>query len=175
MLIGVLIVYGNFIRPAYDNTIKLRSELAVQTKTLAEQENAVKQVQTLISQFESIARLQDAISLALPLSESVPQSLVQYGALAQLSNVAIKDVSLQYLAIEKTSKKSSLSLVKGVGKLRFDLNIAGEYEALKGFVDNLEKSIRLSDIVSLKLDKAGEVEKKSHSLHLTVDNYYQTR
>ena len=90
LLIAVAVIYVELIKPAYSSIQNLRGEIQARNNLLEEQNHAVSQVQNLISQLQdqNIAKFQEQISLVLPTTESVPQALSQYQAIAQASGLA---------------------------------------------------------------------------------------
>lgn len=172
MIIASLVVYAYFIRGAFDGVSQLRSEAASRERIKLEQQNAVQQAQNLLAQFQSVADLQDLVSLALPLQENVTQALNQFQAIAQASQLSLQSASLQRLAITTTARQS---IIKGVGRLRFTLRLLGSYESIKGFVNSLQNSVRLSDVASLSFQRTGAAGQNLYTANLVVDVYYQSQ
>ena len=173
---GGLVIYSSYIRPAYEGVKKLRGEVAVKQQALDDQDNAIKQVQSLIKQFESVSQLQDKISLFFPPEENVPQSLVQLESLSRITGVSLEAVNPQYIADNSAVKKKEglASVIKSIGKTRFSVKVSGSYEGLKNFIKGLAESIRIFDIADFKLESGGS-EEGYYTINLSVDNYYQTQ
>lgn len=173
LLIAVVVVYVKFIQPAYSEVQNLRGEIEARQNLLQNQSQAVSQVQNLISQLQNqnISQFQDQISLVLPASESVPQALNQYQAIAQASGLSIQSASVSYLAIKPSA--ANISLAKGVGTNRFKLNVLGPYEAIKTFFEAIETNVRLTDLVSSKLSRTGQPGQNLYLNEIVVDSYYQ--
>ncbi|MBI2591548.1 MAG: type 4a pilus biogenesis protein PilO [Candidatus Brennerbacteria bacterium] len=177
LFIASIVVYSNSIRPVYEDIKKLRGEAAIKQQTLDDQDNAVKQVQGLIREFESISQLQDKISLFLPLEENVPKSLVQFDSLSRISGVSIESIAPQYIVADSGVKKKEglSSVIKSVGKIKFVLKILGSYEGSKNFIKGLGESIRIFDISDFKIDQQKDSNGELVSIIMSLDNYYQTQ
>ena len=175
LLIAVVIVYVKLIQPAYSDVQKLRGEIQAQQNLLQDQSQAVTQVQNLISQLQNqnIAQFQEQISLVLPTSESVPQALSQYQAIAQASGLSIQSVGLSYLAIKPAA--TDINLAKGIGTDRFKLKVLGPYEAIKTFFQAIETNVRLTDLVSFKISRIGQPGQNLYLNEIVVDSYYQPK
>lgn len=174
--LGGLVVYSSYIRPEYETIKKLRGEVAVKQQALDDQDNAIKQVQALIRQFESVSQLQDEISLFLPLEENVTQSLMQLESLSSITGVSLETVNPQFAVDSTIKKKEGLAaIIKPVGKIRFTFKVSGSYEGLKNFVKGLAESIRIFDIAEFKFDRRGESDEDFYTVNFSADNYYQNQ
>jgi Tfp pilus assembly protein PilO len=173
LLIAVVVVYVKFIQPAYSEVQNLRGKIQARQNLLQDQSQAVSQVQNLISQLQNqnISQFQDQISLVLPTTESIPQALNQYQAIAQASGLSIQSASVSYLAIKPST--ANINLAKGTGTNRFKLNVLGPYEAIKTFFEAIETNVRLTDLVSSKLSRTGQPGQNLFLNEMVVDSYYQ--
>ncbi|MEK7146987.1 MAG: hypothetical protein AAB772_01890 [Patescibacteria group bacterium] len=177
LFIGSLVVYSSYILPSYESIKKLRGEVAVKQQALDDQDNAIKQVQALIRQFESVSDLQGKISLFLPLEENIAQSLAQLESLSRISGVSLNSVIPQYVASDSAVKKKEglASIIKSVGKIRFTVRASGSYEGLKNFIKGLGDSIRIFDVSDFKVDGSSDSANDFYIINLSLDNYYQTQ
>lgn len=175
LMIAVIIIFLKLIKPAYVEVQNLRGEINARVILLEDQTKAVSQVQNLISQLQeqNISQFQEQISLILPLTESVPQALSQYQTIAQVNGLNIQSAGLNYLAIKPSA--SNISLAKRIGTVRFKLKILGSYEALKTFMQAVETNVRLTDLVELKISRAGQPKQNLYLNEVVVDAYYQTQ
>ncbi len=175
LLIAVVVVYVKLIQPVYSDVQKLRGEIQARQNLLQDQSQAVTQVQNLISQLQNqnITQFQEQISLVLPTSESVPQALSQYQAIAQASGLSIQSVGLNYLAIKPAA--TDINLAKGIGTDRFKLKVLGPYEAIKTFFQTIETNVRLTDLVSFKISRTGQPGQNLYLNEIVVDSYYQAK
>ncbi len=174
LMVTVIVVFIKLIKPAYLEVQKLRGEIEARANLLKEQTNAVSQVQNLISQLQTqnVTQFQEQISLVLPLTESVPQALSQYQAIAQAGGLSIQSIGLNYLAIKPPV--SNIGLAKGRGTVRFKLKVLGSYEAMKTFTQAIETNVRLTDLVSFKISRTGQPGQNLYLNEIVVDSYYQS-
>jgi Tfp pilus assembly protein PilO len=171
-LIGSIFVYASMIRPALDEIDGLRGKLASRADVLENYGQAVKQLQNLLAQHQETTDVQQQVSLALPIGQNVPQAINQVIGIASANNLTVQSMGLQQLAI----KPATAPLVRGVGTLRMNARVAGNYQNFKSFLKNLETNITLLDITSLKIEVQKE---KTGALFLAytmaIDTYYQTQ
>ncbi len=175
LLITVTVIYVKMIRPANSEIQNLRGEIQARENLLSKQTQAVSQIQNLISQLQNqnITQFQEQISLVLPISESVPQALNQYQAIAQASGLSIQSIGVDYLAIKPAA--SNINITKGTGTDRFKLKLLGSYEAMKTFFQAIETNVRLTDLVSFKINRTAQPGQNLYLNEIVVDSYYQTR
>ena len=171
-LVGSIFVYGYLIRPALDEINELRGKVASRSDVLDNYGAAVKQLQNLLAQYQESADIQNQVSLALPIGQNVPQDINQIVGIAAANNMNVKSLGLQQMAI----KPSKAPLVKGMGTLRINTQLAGSYANFKSFLRSLETNITILDMANLKI----EIQKdKIGSLfmvyNMSIDTYYQTQ
>ncbi len=171
LFMASLFVYATLIRPAYDVVTLLRGELVSKTEFLQRQQGAISDVQQLLAQYQGVANLSDSLSMALPNKENVSSILSQITAIAQSSGIAIQAVGVTYLPLKPAT--ATISLARGLGTLRLDIEMAGPYASLKRFLQSLETNIRVMDIQNLTIDPIGSSDQDLFSYSLNVDTYYQ--
>jgi Tfp pilus assembly protein PilO len=166
--IGTLVVYASFLKPALDKVLEQRSVIVSKTMLFNNQRSAVSQVQKLVSQFQSIAKLQEAVSLAMPMSENTTDALNQIQAITRSAQVNLKSISIAAGSFEPSRQP----LVKRLGSLSVNATVEGGYENIKKFLAALETNVRVANIRTFSLALVpGPAE--LYSLNLTVDIYYQ--
>lgn len=175
LMIAVVVIYIKLIKPDYTDVQKLRGEIQARKNLLEEQTNAVRQVQELISQLQNqnITHFQEEISLILPLTESIPQAVDQYQAVARAAGLSIQSIGLNYLAIKPAA--SDTGLAKGIGTIRFKLKLLGSYEGMKVFSQAIETNVRLTDLVDFKINRTAQPGQNLYLNEITVDSYYQSK
>ncbi|MEK7520620.1 MAG: type 4a pilus biogenesis protein PilO [Patescibacteria group bacterium] len=174
--IMAVVIYALFIRPEYDNVQRLRSEVASRAQAVEQQKDVVKQIQRLLQEYQGVARLQETLSLALPQESGVAEALNQLNGAAQIGGLAIQSAGVQSLAIRPSS--APIKSAKGIGTLRFNAKISGDYDQIKRFLQMLETNIRLMDVKSLKIESGVDPTQKSvqkYLYNITVDAYYQVK
>lgn len=171
LVVGALIVYAVLVNPAYQEVQELRGKLASKSDLYQIRSQQFTQVQNLIAQYQGVALLQEGLSLALPQKVETENIINQLDAIAKNNRVFIDSISLDFLPIQQTKKRT---LVKGFGTLRMSLKLLGPYSSFKGFLDSLETNIRIMDLRNLKISPAGEANEDFFSYSLTIDTYYQT-
>ncbi|MEK7555312.1 MAG: type 4a pilus biogenesis protein PilO [Patescibacteria group bacterium] len=171
LFISALVVYGSFIKPVYEDIKAKRAELSSQRAIEKQLRTAAEQIQNLLAQYQDIGLVRETVSVILPNEQAMPQAVAQITGLAENNSLSIQSLTSQYLAIKPSGDSN---LIRGLGTLRFDVRLIGDYKSLKAFVGQLENNIRLMDLVSLKVDPVGAPGKDIFLYTVTVDTYYQT-
>lgn len=169
LLIAAVIVYSNLVYPAYNEIQKLRDQRKADLNLLQEQGEAINAVNRLLSEYQSLAQIQENISMVLPNKEGVPSVINQLQGLARINNLNIDSLSLQYPPL----KASADSLIKPLGTLRVTVRLNGDYKNLRPFLEDIETNIRLMDVYSLGIEGGGVPGKIKLTYNLVLDTYYQ--
>lgn len=175
-LVSSLVVYFQFIQPAYEDAQNIKAQQLSQQNFLDSEKAVVKQVQDLISSYEGQVQIQQAVSAALPLSPDAAGALAQLYGLAQDNSLVVQSVSVGFSG-GSGGGVSQFSLQKPVGTINFQLNVVGTYESFKTFLSMLETNIRIFDLKSLNIQPTSATGGKSapdlYNYGLTVSAYYQ--
>lgn len=170
-LIAAFIVYGSLIRPELGIVADKRDKNASQENLFENQKAAVASVQQLLTQFKSFPKLQENVSLAMPVGESTTEALNQWQAIVRTSNVGVRSFSLKPLALQPASKNEPLT--KRLGILEMNTTVDGSYEGIKSFLRYLETNIRIANTKSISVTPIIGSLGDRYSLALTVEMYYQ--
>ncbi len=168
--LAIILVYINLIRPELSAIEKKRSLVVSKETLFNNQVKAVDEVQKLISEFQSTARLQETVSLAMPLHENVTEALNQLQAIARNSQTNITSFSLTPLALEPGRQP----LAKRLGTLELAIAVQGSYEGLKNFVKSLETNVRVTNINNFRIAPINLVSTQDfYVLNLKAEMYHQ--
>ena len=170
MFIASLFIYSTLIRPAYSEIKSLRAEIAGRLELISKNEVSIQQVKKLLTEYQDIARVQETISLILPLEQNTSQGVNQINGLSKFNNLTIEFLSVQQLAIKPSTRPG---LVKGLGVLRYNFRMTGTYEGFKSFLQAVETNISLMDLVNFKIEPATKSAKGNLSFTVNMDTYYQ--
>lgn len=174
LLVGSIFAYSFFIKPEYQLVNQLRGTLVAKANLFTDQQTIIAEVEELLSQFESAARIQEIVSLSLPLKESESGIFSQLQALAQANDLVIEVLSVQSLPTKSTAKARGVkSMIKDLGVLQILAKLSGSYENFKRFLQGVETNIRVMDLVSLKIEKDGR-KQELFEFNIALNAYYQT-
>jgi Tfp pilus assembly protein PilO len=177
-LLATLVVYGSFIKPALTDIGTKRSELASKEFVYQSQFTAVQSVKKLIDQFQSIAQVQQIVSLAMPSGQDMTQALNQLQAMIAANQVSLTDFTATPGAFLGGPVSTSSILTRRLGPIDLAISVKGSYEALKGLVRSIENNVRVANVKSFTLSQVPGPQNSYqdlYSLNLTVEIYYQER
>ncbi|MBI2515091.1 hypothetical protein HYV91_02850 [Candidatus Wolfebacteria bacterium] len=171
-IFGSLFVFSFLIEPAYEAIEGKRGEVDARFKLANEYQNSLNIAQKLLNEYQDVARFQDMISSILPPSQNLSQAVNQVVGLAQLNRLNIELVSTERQAIRRTGEKQFNA---GIGVLKINARLNGDYEGFRSFLRNLETNVNLLDLTDLKIEpspksKAGQ---DNFAYVISVNTYYQ--
>lgn len=173
MFLASLFVYSSLIRPVYSEIKTQRAEIASRLETINKQQSSIAEVQKILADYQNVSQLQETISLIVPLDQNTPYGVYQLASLAGLNALETNSLSVQQLAITPSSQPG---LVKGIGNLRFNLQLTGSYESFKNFIQALETNLSLMDVSAIKMEPPATKSAKGNFLYtITVNSYYQAK
>lgn len=170
-IVGTFFVYSIFIRPEIENVSKLRGEASAKENVFLNQQEAVDQVESLMTQIQGSEQLREVVSLAIPVRENTTQAMNQLNAVVRTSNVALRSLAVKTQPFEQAKKGS---IVKRLGTLEFSLAVQGSYESIRAFLAALEANVRLANVKNVRIIQSGDREfSQVYTLDAVVSMYFQ--
>ncbi len=177
-----LIVYFNFIRPAYQEDQTIKAQAASRQNFIEGQKAAIAKVDDLINSYKGEGQLQDLVSLVLPLGPDLAGAFAQINGLAQNNRLTIQDISVSLPGLQNLPQKPvegrapsgvSPPVIKPFGLVAVRVKAVGSYEDFKSFLKNFESNIRIFDIKKIAFQPANKPDQDSYIYDLTLNTYYQ--
>ncbi len=179
LFVAALFVYSTFVVPEYEQVNSLRGEAQVKQQTLDDQRSILDKVSSLLTRYQSIPKLGEVVSIALPADEDVAGAFQQIYTIAAASGISIQQFSVNTSvglssADEGNNKKKDAQAVRSVGTAQINLYLSGTYESFKAFVEAAERNMRIMDITNLKIQPAGRTSGNIFLFNLTINTYFQS-
>jgi Tfp pilus assembly protein PilO len=169
-LVASVVVYSSFIQAAYDQVVNLRGELISKQTTYQQLTQTFNQIQSLITEFQNQGDVQRQTSLILPKDRDASYLVGQVVGLAEANGIAISSISTQILPIQPAKSK----VIRNIGRIKADINLAGSYAGFKAFARQLENNILILDATDMKIDSTGQAGNGSLNYTVSITSYYQT-
>ena len=173
LMLSALVFFVSLTLPVYQDILELRSEFASQSVLLEKAKNDINTVQQLKVQYENDAGIIESLFTSLPKKESVSSIMAQINAISGTSGAILESVDIGYIPIKPPILK--LASARGIGVLRINLSLIGNYSTIKRFIQLLETNIRLMDIQSLNFSQSGSSDQNIYNFSILVDTYYQAK
>lgn len=193
LLVAALVLYFEFIIPAYTSLEGLKGQEQSEQTLLANENKVVTEVQSLLATYQNDSSSSQSVALALPVGQDVAGALAQVYGIAANSNVTVQGVAISVQAVQSASPSTANAagqvadaatagaIVKPVGTVSLQLNGTASYENFKTFLQGLATNIRIFDVNSISLQPVGTITtSKSASAQdifnygITVVTYYQS-
>lgn len=178
VLVGWLLLW-----PAYGGWNKDKEELAVAQSDLAKRQATLDSYSRLIANYDSKKTELAVLDTSLPNAPKVPQLLFNMESLVVQSGLKMGSIKITDPTVAEESYKSAPAKApspdKGIPhpalvELKIDLNLEGDYGALRGFLEALERNQRLLEVRSLTASPAsGTGQSAGATFGLTLSTVYQ--
>lgn len=164
------------VRPVYYQVKALKGEFKTKTGTLFIREKVTGDLEKIKETFEDLEEELNKVTYALPSEPETAELLIQLEALANENGLLLKAISFQEvseeISEEVTDKPAKVSdeIPKSV---LVNLQLTGTYEAFKNFLEALEKSLRIMDVLSIRFEPLSEELSNLYSFTLEIKAYWQ--
>jgi hypothetical protein len=179
ILVAALMVYFEFIIPAYTSLQLVKGQEESETTLYANEQQVVSKVKSLLATYQSDASSSQSVAMALPVGPDVSGALAQIYGIATNANVAIQGTQISTQAVQAVAAPATTvgaaaatgSIVKPTGTVSFQVTGSGSYESFKSFLQGLETNIRIFDVTAISLQPAGVVATKTQAANTDMFNY----
>lgn len=168
-LVGAFLVYAQFISGYLTEVNEQRAVLASKETLFANQNSAVKQVQSTIAQFQDFQEIQTKLNIAIPAGIQTIQALRQIEAIAARTNSTISTITFRPVA----SRASKEAFLKKIGVLDVSLGVLGDYSGLKQFLTYLETNARVANVQEFRFQPGTGEALGRDLLTVKLEMYYQ--
>ncbi len=167
--IATLVVYGQYISGYMSDVNAKRAIIASKESLYANQNSAVKQVQSTIEQFKNFQDIQKKLGLAIPNGIQTIQALRQIEAVAVRTSSTINSINFK----TTTSRASKEVFLKKISVLEVSLGVSGTYDGLKNFLSLIETNARVANVQGFKFQPSSQGKVGSDTLTVKLEMYYQ--
>lgn len=174
-LIGALVLVFVFLDPLWSSIKVLRDEINQKKLALIATEELLAKTQELYQEYQPLAEQAQKVPFALPKEKDVPHLLTQFDALAASNGLLLE--SMSFVQVEEESSYQVLDQPKKISlfpSLFLKVKVSGSYDAFKGYLTNLENSVRSMDVHTIKfvVPKEGLAALGIFEFDLGVTVYY---
>lgn len=194
IIAAALMVYFEFIVPAYTNLQAIKGQEESETMLYTNENQIVTQGKSLLATYQSDASSSQLVGMALPVGQDVSGALAQIYGIASNAGVTVLSTGISVQAAQVTKPQSAASggqiasaaeagsVVKSTGTLTFQIAGSGSYESIKSFLQGLEANIRIFNVTAITLAPGGIGATKTQAANpdlfnysVTVVTYYQSQ
>ena len=156
----------------------LRGQVESFAESYDEEVDAVKKIQDILAQFDSLQSLEETLSLTLPNEFAASFVVNDLTGLATINQLAVQSAATDLLPFNAVA--GAPEYAKNIGTIKIATKISGSYENFKTFIAQLETNARIFDVESLKIMPPSPVKgplisplQNQYQYELTLHTYYQ--
>jgi len=168
------------IKPLWASIGKVRDEIKSKNEEIIKIETLLAKQDELKKKYLDSKDDIDRIFLALPNGEDVSYDLSQIDTIAMKNGLLLSSIKFSGIEEEsggagKNASQESSSLIAGFSTAGVEMNLSGSYEAFKGFLNDLESSLRTMKASSIRISPGKDSESGPglFEFGLNINVYYQ--
>jgi hypothetical protein len=179
ILAAALMVYFEFIIPAYTSLQLVKGQEESETTLYSNEQQVVSKVKSLLATYQNDASTSQSVAMALPVGPDVSGALAQIYGIATNADVTIQGTEISTQAVQAVAASATTvgtaaatgSIVKPTGTVSFQVTGSGSYDSLKNFLQGLETNIRIFDVTAISLQPAAITATKTQAANTDMFNY----
>jgi hypothetical protein len=179
IIAAALVVYFEFIIPAYTSLQLVKGQEESETTLYANEQQVVSKVKSLLTTYQNDASSSQSVAMVLPVGPDVSGALAQIYGIATNANVTIQGTEISTQAVQAVTAPATTvgaaaaagSIVKPTGTVSFQVTGYASYESFKSFLQGLETNIRVFDVTTISLQPAAITATKTQAANTDMFNY----
>jgi len=183
-IFSAFVIVAMLIKPAYEETQKLKADALSRENALNNQKVLVDQFKKLLSQYDSQEKVQENLSLILPQNPAIGEALTQINGLLDLNNLNVLSFNINRPLLQSYSSSNinstNAQVIKPLGTIDINFKVVGNYSDFKNFLNQLETNIRIFNIKTLNISPViivsgdkNQSQNKTLSYDISITTYYQ--
>jgi Tfp pilus assembly protein PilO len=183
-IFSAFVIVAMLIKPAYEETQKLKADALSRENALNNQKVLVDQFKKLLSQYDSQEKVQENLSLILPQNPAIGEALTQINGLLDLNHLNVLSFNINKPLLQSYSSSNinstSTQVIKPLGTIDINFKVVGNYSDFKNFLNQLETNIRIFNIKTLNISPViivsgdkNQSQNKTLSYDISITTYYQ--
>jgi len=179
ILAAALVVYFEFIVPAYTSLQLVKGQEESETTLYSNEQQVVSKVKSLLTTYQGDASSSQSVALALPVGPDISGALAQIYGIAANANATVQGTQISTQAVQAVAAPATTvgaaaatgAIVKPTGTASFQVAGSASYESFKSFLQGLETNIRIFDVTAISLQPAAIVATKTQAANADMFNY----
>lgn len=160
-LLAIVVVFTVF-RPLVNNIGSQRDKITEQKTVLQERQDFLRTIDRKTAALQMQADNESKLAAILPVGEHMEDALRIFYQGGQQSGISIESIinnssSVQSQINARRARGDAVTVPTGVIPLAVNLRFSGAYQQLRAFINSLEHTPRLMDIMSLTLSRNEKV------------------
>ncbi len=175
-IVSAFVLFFDFIQPAYQESLRIRGEEASRRAFVGKQREVIERVKQLVSAYQGNEKIQEVVSLVLPLKPEAAQAIAQLSGMATANGLVPQSFAVSTEAFQNlkgSDPKDANTLIKPIGMLTIQMRLVGAYDDMKKFLKNVETNIRIFDLRTITVQPAGKPNQDLFAYDMAVVTYYQ--
>lgn len=159
--VGFIVVW-----PEWKMVNELKGEKVLQEGALEDIKDTIANINELSNKYDKSEEDIDKLAIAIPPTPQIPELLIQVEELVKKNGLILGNIDFSV----EGAKGEGLSQDE-VGIIAINVSVEGTYAGLKNILNDIEKNIRLMDVVSVSFSKIDK-ETGFSSYSISLKTYY---
>lgn len=165
---GISLVFF-FLLPAWDeiDTLKLKKEKIGEEAGF--QRSIIVHIDDLSAKYNQASADLEKLSLAIPSDQQLPELFIQFEEMIKRNGLVITGIKL---GGEENISKDQIQSRHRVQAMSVSIDMDGSYSGFKGFLEDVEKNIRMMDISSISFTRPADEKSEVVKFNIKLNSYY---
>lgn len=159
--VGFIVVW-----PEWKMVNELKGERVLQEGSLEDIKDTIANINELSNKYDKSEEDINKLAIAIPPTPQIPELLIQVEELVKKNGLILGNIDFSV----EGAKGEGLSQDE-VGIIAINVSVEGTYAGLKNILNDIEKNIRLMDVVSVSFSKIDK-ETGFSSYSISLKTYY---
>lgn len=159
--VGFIVVW-----PEWKTVNELKDEKILQEKSLEDLKDTIANINELSNKYDKSEEDINKLAIAIPSTPQIPELLIQVEELVKKNGLILGNIDF---SVEGGGGEGLLQ--SDIGTIAINVSVEGTYAGLKNILNDIEKNIRLMDVVSVNFSKTDK-ETGFSGYSISLNTYY---
>lgn len=160
LIVGAVVIFFTQTKNYFPEIKAIRSQISVYDKTIETIRSVKNSVDKLLGEYNSISQENiDKVNKMIPSGSDQMKLVVQIEDMMKSRGLVLKSIDAkEAVKTSSVKEKKEASATGDISRLSLSVKAQGSYSAFHSFLTEAEKSLRLIDIESVKINTVADKE-----------------
>lgn len=171
LIVGISLAFF-FILPIWDeiDILKLKKEVADEEAN--SYKSIIVHIDDLSAKYNQASSDLDKLALAIPSDQQFPELLIQFEEMVKRNGLVATSIKLEGA---EEAPKDQIGGRRSIRTLSMSIGVDGSYSGFKGFLEDVEKNVRLMNISAISFTKPTDEKSEVMKFNIKLNSYYLGR
>lgn len=167
-IVGISLIFF-FVLPIWDEISILKLKKEEIGKEVDSLRSIIIHIDDLSAKYNQASADLDKLALAIPSDQQLPELLIQFEEMVKRNGLVTTGIKLENT---EEAPKDQIGARRNIKSLSVSVSVDGSYSGFKGFLEDIEKNVRMMDVSAISFTKPTDEKSEVAKFSVKLNSYY---